>query len=41
MAMGIAVTVLTVLDSLDTKTAMILLGIGLSCAGISLLGQKK
>lgn len=41
MAMGIAVTVLTVLDSLDTKTAMILLGIGLACAGISLLGQKK
>ena len=41
MAMGIAVTVLTVLDSLDTKTAMILLGIGLACAGISLMGHKN
>lgn len=41
MAMGIAVTVLTVLDSLDTKTAMILLCIGLACAGISLMGHKN
>ena len=41
MAMGIAVTVLTVLDALDVKSAMIMLGIGLACAGISLMDNKK
>ena len=41
MAMGIAVTVLTVLDALDVKSGMIMLGIGLACAGISLMNGKK
>ena len=41
MAMGIAVTVLTILDALDIKSGMILLGIGLACTGISLMGSKK
>ena len=41
MAMGIAVTVLTILDALDTKSGMIMLGIGLACAGISLMNGKK
>lgn len=41
MAMGIAVTVLTVLDALDGRSGMIMLGIGLACAGISLLNGKK
>ena len=41
MAMGIAVTVLTILDALDIKSGMILLGIGLACAGISLMSSKK
>lgn len=41
MAMGIAVTVLTVLDTLEIKSAMIMLGIGLACTGISLMGSKK
>jgi transcriptional regulator with XRE-family HTH domain len=41
MAMGIAVTVLTVLDALEVKSAMIMLGIGLACAGISLMGNKS
>ncbi len=41
MAMGIAVTVLTVLDTLEIRSAMIMLGIGLACAGISLMGSKK
>ena len=41
LAMGIAVTVLTILNSLDTRSAMIMLGIGLACAGISLLNEKK
>ena len=41
LAMGIAVTVLTVLDQLDTKSAMIMLGIGLACAAIYLLQDKS
>ena len=41
MAMGIAVTVLAVLDALEVKSAMIMLGIGLACAGISLMGSKR
>lgn len=41
MAMGIAVTVLTILDALDMKSAMIMLGIGLACAGLSLMREKK
>lgn len=41
VAMGIAVTVLTVLDELDVKSGMVMLGIGLACVGISLLSDKK
>ena len=41
MAMGIAVTVLTILNALDAKSGMIMLGVGLACAGISLMNQKK
>ncbi len=41
MAMGIAVTVLTVLNSLDIESGMIMMGIGLACAGISLMSDKK
>lgn len=41
MAMGIAVTVLTVLDELPVKSCMLMLGIGLACAGISLMNHKK
>ena len=41
MAMGVAVTVLTILDTLDVKSAMIMLGIGLACAGMSLMSVKK
>ncbi|MBO7251501.1 MAG: helix-turn-helix transcriptional regulator [Oscillospiraceae bacterium] len=40
LAMGIAVTVLTVLDKLDTKSGMMMLGIGLACVGISLIKDK-
>lgn len=40
MAMGIAVTVLTILNALDTKSGMVLLGIGLACVGISLMSDK-
>ncbi len=41
MAMGIAVTVLTILNALDVKSGMVMLGIGLACAGISLMRDKK
>lgn len=41
MAMGIAVTVLTILNVLDVKTGMVMLGIGLACMGISLMSDKK
>lgn len=41
MAMGIAVTALTVLNELDIKSGMVMLGIGLACTGISLMRDKK
>lgn len=41
MAMGIAVTVLTILNELDVKSGMVMLGIGLACVGISLMSDKK
>ena len=41
MAMGIAVTVLTILNELDVKSGMVMLGIGLACVGISLMSEKK
>ena len=41
MAMGVAVTVLTILNALDVKSGMVMLGIGLACAGISLMSNKK
>ena len=41
MAMGIAVTVLTILNALDMKSGMVMLGIGLACVGISLMNGKK
>jgi len=41
MAMGIAVTVLTILNTLDVQAGMVMLGIGLACVGISLMNDKK
>ncbi len=41
VAMGVAVTVLAILDELDVKSGMVMLGIGLACAGISLMNDKK
>ena len=41
MAMGVAVTVLTILNELDVKSGMVMLGFGLSCVGISLMNEKK
>lgn len=41
LAMGVAVTVLSVLDAVDTKSAMIMLSVGLACVGISLLNDSE
>lgn len=41
LAMGIAVAVLSVLDELPAKSALVMLGIGLACVGISLMAEKK
>ena len=37
VAMGVAVAVLSILGQVDTQKAVIMLGIGVACAGISLL----
>ena len=39
LAMGVAVVVLSVLGEIDLNTAVILLGVGVACAGISLLDR--
>ena len=36
LAMGVAVVALSCMDSLEPKTAVTLLGIGLACAGTAL-----
>lgn len=41
LAMGIGVVVLSVLDELDINNAIMILGIGLSCISILLLGINK
>lgn len=41
VAMGVAVTVLALLNALDVRSGMTMLGIGLACVGISLLNDKK
>lgn len=39
LAMGVAVVVLSCLDSLEPQTAVTLLGIGLACAGVAMLAK--
>lgn len=41
LAMGVAVTVLTILNQLDTKSGMIMLGIGLASISAYLLQDQK
>ena len=40
LAMGVAVMVLSCLDSLEPQTAVTLLGIGLACAGAAMLAKQ-
>ena len=41
VAMGVAVTALTAMKQIDTNNALSLLGIGLTCAGLTLLQDKQ
>ena len=41
MAMGIAVVVLSVLNELETQSAIIMLGIGLACLGLGSLSSDE
>ena len=41
LAMGIAVVVLNILDKIDTKSSIIMLGIGIACISIYLLDEKE
>ena len=40
LAMGVAVVVLSCLESLEPHTAVPLLGIGLACAGAAMLAKQ-
>ena len=40
LAMGVAAVVLSRMDSLEPKTAVTLLGIGLACAGAAMLSNE-
>ena len=40
LAMGVAVVVLSCLGSLEVQTAVILLGLGIACAGAALLAKQ-
>ncbi len=40
-AMGIAVTVLSVMGQLEIQSGICMLGIGLACVGVSLLGKSS
>ena len=41
LAMGIAVTVLSIMDRMDPQHAITMLGIGLTCLGISAFHKRK
>ena len=40
LAIGVAVVVLSCMGSLDAQTSVILLGIGLACAGAAMLAKR-
>ena len=40
LAMGVAVVVLSCMGRMETQTAVILLGIGLACAGAAMLAKQ-
>ena len=40
LAMGVAVVTLSCLSKLELRSAVTMLGIGLSCSGLALMGKK-
>ncbi|MGN0412048.1 MAG: helix-turn-helix domain-containing protein [Lachnospiraceae bacterium] len=40
-AMGVAVVVLSAMGSLDANTGITMLGVGLTCFGITMIGERK
>ncbi|NCB92435.1 MAG: XRE family transcriptional regulator [Clostridia bacterium] len=40
LAMGVAVVVLSLMGAMSTETSVLMLGIGVACAGVSLLNGK-
>lgn len=40
LAMGVAVVVLSCLNAITADTAIVLLGIGLTCAGAAMMGKQ-
>ena len=40
LAMGVAVTVLSILEAIEPKACFTMLGLGLACLAVSLLPQK-
>ena len=41
LAMGVAVAVLAIMDKIDAKSGMLMLGIGLSCIALNMLSEDK
>lgn len=41
LAMGVAVVVLSIMDELPIQSGFIMLGIGMFCAGMALLNEKR
>ena len=41
LAMGVAVVVLSIMDELPIQSGFIMLGIGMFCAGMTLLNEKR
>lgn len=41
LAMGVAVVVLSIMDELPIQSGFIMLGIGMFCAGLALLSEKR
>ena len=41
LAMGVAVVVLSIMDELPIQSGFIMLGLGVFCAGLSLMNEKK
>ena len=41
LAMGVAVTVLTIIREIDMVSALLMVGIGVACLGINAVSERK